>query len=59
VIVGTDGRVWKALVKNVPSELIGSAASAAVKSWIYRPREIQGEPVQVATTVDVTVDVRP
>lgn len=59
VIVGTDGHVWKALAKNAPSELIGSAASGAVKSWIYRPREMQGEPVQVATTVEVTVDVRP
>lgn len=59
VIVGTDGHVWKALVKNAPSELIGSAASGAVKSWVYRPREIQGELVQVATTVDLTVDVRP
>jgi hypothetical protein len=59
VIVGTDGHVWKAVPKNAPSELIGSAASAAVKSWIYRPLESQGEPVRVATTVDITVDVRP
>ena len=59
LIVGTDGHVWKALAKNAPSELIGSVAASAVKNWIYRPREMQGELVQVATTVEVTVDVRP
>jgi len=32
---------------------------AAIKSWIYQPLESQGEPVQGATTVDVTEDVRP
>ena len=59
VIVGTDGHVWKAVAKNPPSELIGSAASGAIKSWTYRPLESEGAPVQVATTVEVTVDVRP
>jgi len=59
VIVGTDGHVWKAVAKSAPSELVASATSAAIKSWIYQPLESQGELVQVATTVDMTVDVRP
>jgi hypothetical protein len=59
VIVGTDGHVWKALAKNAQSELVGAAASAAIKGWVYQPFESQGEPVQVATTVEVTADVRP
>jgi hypothetical protein len=59
VTVGTDGHVWKAVAKNAQSELVGAAASAAIKNWIYQPLESQGEPVRVATTVDVSVDVRP
>jgi tetratricopeptide (TPR) repeat protein len=59
VVVGTDGHVWKAVSRNAPTELIGSAASGAVQSWVYQPLEIDGESVRVATTVEVTVDVRP
>jgi hypothetical protein len=36
VIVGADGHVWKAVAKSAPSELVASAAWAAIKSWIYR-----------------------
>lgn len=59
IVVGVDGHVWKALPKNSPSELIGSAASSATRSWLYRPLTDRGEHVRVATTVDVIVDVRP
>ena len=33
--------------------LIG-AATAAVRQWIYRPTLLNGEPVEVATTITVT-----
>lgn len=59
VVVGTDGHEWKAIPKNAPTELIGSAASAAVQNWLYQPLEAEGEVVRVATTVEVTVDTRP
>jgi hypothetical protein len=59
VVVGTDGHVWKAVPENAPTELIGSAASAAVMSWTYQPLEIEGEVVRVATRVEVAIDSRP
>jgi tetratricopeptide (TPR) repeat protein len=59
VVVGTDGHVWKAVPENAPTELIRSAASAAVMSWTYQPLEIEGEVVRVATRVEVGIDSRP
>lgn len=59
VVVGTDGHVWKAAPENAPTELIRSAASGAVMSWTYRPLEIEGEVVRVATSVEVSIDTRP
>jgi tetratricopeptide (TPR) repeat protein len=59
VVVGTDGHVWKAAPENAPTELIRSAASAAVMSWTYQPLEIEGEVVRVATRVEVGIDSRP
>lgn len=58
VIVGTDGHVWKATPRNAPTELIRFAASSAVMSWTYRPLEIEGEVVRVATSVEVSIDTR-
>jgi hypothetical protein len=59
VVVGTDGHVWKAVPENAPTELIRSAAFAAVMSWIYQPLEIGGEVVRVATTVEVYINAQP
>src|SRR5881394_2971621 len=59
IVVGIDGHVWKAIPRNAPSELIGSAAAGAVRTWLYQPRANQGESVPVAATVDVIVSVRP
>lgn len=59
VVVGTDGRVWKAVAENAPTEVIGEAATGAVMSWTYRPLELEGEVVRVATSVEVTIDIRP
>ena len=59
IVVGTDGHVWKALPRNAPKESIGAAASSSLRTWVYQPLADRGEPVRVATTVDVIVDVRP
>jgi hypothetical protein len=59
VVVGTDGYVWKAIPRNPPSDLVGSAASGAVMTWTYRPLTMEGEAVRVATTAEVTIDTRP
>jgi len=39
------------LVRGHP--LLVSAAVEAVKNWVYRPTMLNGEPVEVATTIDV------
>lgn len=52
VIIGTDG-----LVRNVQlisgHPLLVEAAKNAIQQWAYRPTLVEGEPVEVITTVDV------
>jgi TonB family protein len=51
-IVGTDGTVQQLTVLSGPVELV-QAATDAVKQWAYRPTLLNGDPVQVETTIDV------
>lgn len=52
VVIGKDGRVSNMeLVKGHP--LLVDAAKDAVRQWVYRPTLLNGEPVEVATQVDV------
>jgi len=51
-IIGRDGRVQDLkVVKGHP--LLVQAALDAVKNWVYRPTLLNGEPVEVSTTIDV------
>ena len=51
-IIGTDGRIQNlTLVSGHP--LLVPAAQAAVSQWVYQPTTLNGEPVEVATTIDV------
>jgi protein TonB len=51
-IIGKDGRVQDLkLVRGHP--LLVQAAIQAVRDWEYRPTLLNGEPVEVATTIDV------
>jgi protein TonB len=52
VIVGTDGTVQELTVVDGPPELTQSALDA-VKQWVYRPSRLNGNPVQVETTIAV------
>jgi TonB family protein len=51
-IVGKDGAVQELHVLGGPPELI-QAAMDAVKTWVYRPTLLNGNPVQVETTIDI------
>lgn len=51
-IIGKDGRVQDLKVVRGHPLLVQSALDA-VKSWIYRPTMLNGEPVEVSTTIDV------
>ncbi|MCU1273554.1 MAG: peptidase BlaR1, partial [Bryobacterales bacterium] len=52
VIIGKDGHISNVtLVSGHP--LLVPAAQEAVKQWIYKPTLLNGDPVEVATMVDV------
>jgi TonB family protein len=52
VIIAKDGTIQEIRSLGGPSLLIQSAMDA-VKQWVYRPTLLNGQPVQVETTVDV------
>jgi TonB family protein len=51
-ILGLDGTVQQLDVLGGPDELV-QAATDAVKQWVYQPSLLNGNPVQVQTTIDV------
>jgi TonB family protein len=52
VIIGKDGHISNmTLISGHP--LLVPAAQEAVKQWLYRPTLLNGDPVEVATLVDV------
>jgi periplasmic protein TonB len=51
-VIGKDGHIANlSVAKGHP--LLIQAALDAVKNWIYKPTLLNGEPVEVATTIDV------
>jgi protein TonB len=50
--IGADGSVQSAQVVSGPPELV-DVARTAVLQWVYKPTLLNGEPVEVLTTVDV------
>lgn len=52
VDIGTDGKVERLNAVSGPDVLV-QAAVEAVKQWTYKPVLLNGQPVEVATTVDV------
>jgi TonB family protein len=52
VVIGTDGSVFEVHLMN-GDPVLGDAAIAAVRQWVYKPTLLNGEPVAVETTVDV------
>jgi TonB family protein len=51
-VIGKDGTVQKLTPVSGPSPLI-DAATAAVQQWRYKPYMLNGEPVEVDTTITV------
>jgi TonB family protein len=51
-IVGEDGTVQELTVLDGPPELT-QAAMDAVKQWVYKPTLLNGNPIQVQTTIDI------
>jgi protein TonB len=53
VVIGTDGSVFEVHLMN-GDPVLGEAAITAVRQWAYKPTLLNGEPVAVETTVDVS-----
>ncbi len=53
LIIGKDGTVQNITQVSSPDPLLTKAAQDAVQHWIYRPTLLNGDPVEVVTTVDV------
>jgi peptidyl-prolyl cis-trans isomerase A (cyclophilin A) len=51
-VIGSGGRVKNVTVISGP-QLLQQAAIDAVKTWVYRPYLLNGQPVEVKTTINV------
>jgi protein TonB len=52
-VIGKDGTIQGLRVVSSASPLLNQAALEAVKQWRYRPYILNGEPVEVDTTITV------
>ena len=57
-VIGRDGHVHSLRPTKVPDTDLTIAAIAAVKQWTYKPYLLNGEPVDVETTITVNFDRR-
>lgn len=57
-IIGIDGAVRKLEVES-GHPLLAKAALDAVHQWRYRPTRLNGEPVEVETTITVIFELGP
>ncbi len=55
VTIGTDGHPTRVEVVSTPDPAIGDACVDAVKQWVYKPYLLNGDPVQVETTVLINI----
>lgn len=55
-IIATDGSVKDVRVVSGPPQLV-DAATNAVKQWKYRPFSLNGEPVEIDTTISVVFNL--
>jgi TonB family protein len=58
VIIGKDGAVEKAVVEKSPGADFSRSAIDAVREWKYKPYLLNGEPVEVNSTITVTYSLR-
>ncbi|HSY33196.1 MAG TPA: energy transducer TonB [Verrucomicrobiae bacterium] len=58
VVIGTDGTVGEISLISGPPDLV-PAAIDAVKQWRYQPTFLNGNPVEVATRIDILFSLTP
>ncbi len=52
-VIGTDGRIHDLRVKEAPWPSLAASALFSVSRWEYKPYLLNGQPVEVQTTVNV------
>jgi TonB family protein len=52
-VIGKDGRIKDAVVVFSPHPSLSGAALEAVRQWRYKPYMLNGEPVEVQTTINL------
>lgn len=58
VVIGKDGTVQSiTLLSGEP--VLAAAAKEAVRKWVYKPTLLNGDPVEVVTTIDVNFTLAP
>jgi TonB family protein len=55
--IGKDGAIENLHVTKSPDKLLGQSALDAVRTWRYRPYLLNGDPVEVETTINVTYNL--
>ena len=58
-IILKDGSIGELTVISSPSDDLAAASLEAVRQWSYKPTLLNGEPVEVETTIGVTFQVTP
>jgi TonB family protein len=57
-VIGKDGVPQNLRVKKSPSTSLSRSAMNAVRTWHYRPYVLNGEPVEVETTINITYNLQ-
>jgi protein TonB len=57
LVIDKDGLPQGIHVKQSPSELLTKSAIKAVSTWRWRPYLLNGDPIEVDTTVNVTYNL--
>jgi hypothetical protein len=59
VLIGMDGHVWKSEAASGAEDRITRVATTSLLGWTFKPMRVSGEPVQMVTTFEVTVEPPP
>jgi hypothetical protein len=59
VLIGMDGHVWKSEATSGEEDRITRVATTSLLGWTFKPVRVSGEPVQLVTTFEVTIEPPP
>jgi hypothetical protein len=59
VMIGMDGHVWKSASPTNDRDPLTRLAVSSLLSWTFKPLRVSGEPMQLVTTFEVTIEPTP